>query len=119
MFVLIGDYVVNVNSISRIDFSRLEELVLTVHFEDRTSLPVVGIQTIELLMAIKPSAYEGRRMMWYRHAWAFHNLVAHPLMQILAFFKQYKLAIKIHDYTVPRPINRRHDVERSRKYQRA
>jgi hypothetical protein len=37
------------------------------------------------------------------HMWAIHNLFAHPLMQILAWFRLYKQAIWIHNITVPKP----------------
>ena len=33
---------------------------------------------------------------------AFHNIVAHPLMQILSWVGKYDLANKIHDYTLPK-----------------
>lgn len=33
---------------------------------------------------------------------AFHNIVAHPLMQILNWVGKYDLANKIHDNTLPK-----------------
>lgn len=59
---------------------------------------------IEALLLVKASLLEGHRMRWAKHAWAVHNLVGHPLMQLLAFAGQYDLAIKVHDLTVPHPI---------------
>ena len=38
-----------------------------------------------------------------RGAWAVHNLVGHPLMQILAWLGERELALAVHDATVPRP----------------
>jgi hypothetical protein len=113
-FVLIGEHVINTDLIERIDFSNIEDLRLTVYFKNSKPTVVIGIQTIDILMAIKPSAFESRRMRWYRHVWMFHNLVGHPLMQMLAFLKQYKLAMRVHDLTIPRPLGRnlKWDAER-------
>jgi hypothetical protein len=33
--------------------------------------------------------------------WAVHNLIGHPLMQIFFMLKMEKLAIAIHDSTLP------------------
>lgn len=119
MFLLLGDQLVNASDIDRIDFSRIDELTILVHLKDHPVIVVLGIQAIDLLMAIKPSALESRRLRWYRHAWAAHNLIGHPLMQLLAFFKQYKLAMRVHDLTVPRPIGRKlHAEDDSRRNKR-
>ena len=115
MFILIGENVINIDSISRIDFANIEDLRIRVYFKHSQPLEVVGIQVIDILMTVKPSAFESRRLRWYRHAWSFHNLVGHPLMQLLAFFKYYKMAIKVHDATVPRPLGRRYDTYELRK----
>lgn len=106
-FILIGENIVNIDTIDRIDFSDIEKLRIVVYLKhsSKHGLIVVGIQVIDILMTIKPSALEGRRMRWNRHAWSIHNLVGHPLMQVLAYLKYYKLAMKVHDLTVPRPID--------------
>ncbi len=102
-FVIIGQNIVNVDAIDWIDFSNIEKLRLKVHFRESESIEVCGIQVIDILMTVKPSALEGRRMRWNRNAWSIHNLIGHPLMQVLAYLKYYKLAMKVHDLTVPRP----------------
>ncbi len=110
-FILIGEQVVALDTISRIDFSNIEDLRLRVDFKSGSAIDVIGIQVIDILMVVKPSALESRRMRWYRHIWSFHNLVGHPVMQVLAFFKYYKAAIWVHDVTVPRPLGPRHDFK--------
>ena len=115
-FVLLGESVVNVDLISRIDFSNIEDLHIKVYMKDSRFIDVVGIQVIDILMAIKPSAFESRRMRWYRHIWSFHNLVGHPLMQVLAYLKYYKAAIWVHDITVPKPLGPRHDFQKAKNH---
>lgn len=58
---------------------------------------------LELVWTLKPSALEGKRFRWYKHAWAFHNLIAHPVMQLLAWCGLYTQAMWVHDATTPRP----------------
>lgn len=110
-YVQIGDKLVHISQIEGIDLSKLDDLVIKVFIKGfprwQRSYDVVGIQAIDLLMIIRPSVLESRRLRWKRHAWAFHNLIGHPLMQILAFFKKYYLAMAVHDFTVPRPIGKR------------
>lgn len=62
-----------------------------------------GFDAIEAVMAIKPSALEGRRLKWHKGAWWTHNMFGHPIMQILASLGFTKAAIRFHDYTTPRP----------------
>lgn len=111
MFVRINHKLVNVSQILEVDTTNLEDLTLFVKIRDRSQKTrrerVVGIQAIELLMTIRPSMLESRRLRWPRHAWAIHNLVGHPLMQLLAFFGKHKLAMRVHDATVPRPLGRK------------
>jgi hypothetical protein len=38
-----------------------------------------------------------------RHAWAIHNLIGHPLMQIFSWLHLTEVGLKIHDATVPNP----------------
>ena len=35
--------------------------------------------------------------------WAVHNLVGHPLMQILTWLGKPELGVRVHDATTPRP----------------
>ncbi len=103
-FLTIGTVVIPVSAVQEIDISEVEQLTTRVLHGGRWTT-VTGIPAIDVIYFLKPSALEGRRFRWIRNAWAFHNLVAHPLMQILALLKQYQLAMRIHDATVPRPLD--------------
>ena len=111
MFLRINHKLIPAARIREVDITNIEDLRLNIYLEDGPDVlrieSVQGIQAIELLMALRPSVLESRRLRWARHAWAFHNLVGHPLMQLLAFFKKYKLAMQVHDSTVPRPLGRK------------
>lgn len=82
--------------------SKLEIHLWTKHHKVFT---LRGVPAIEALMQLKPSALEGRyRLRYQRHRWVLHNLVGHPLMQILSFFRLHKLALEVHDRTCPKPL---------------
>lgn len=103
MFVKLDNTTVRLDTIEAIDDSKIEDWIIVVkhkHGEDTVS----GFFAVELLWMLKPSALEGKRLRWKKNIWIIHNIIAHPLMQILAFFKCYKLAMWIHDSTVPKPI---------------
>lgn len=104
-FLTIGTTVIPIDAIQEIDISEIEQLKIGILHGGRWTA-VTGIPAIDTIYSLKPSALEGKRFRWIRNAWAFHNLVAHPLMQILAFFKQHSLAMRIHDATVPRPLGK-------------
>lgn len=93
--------------VSRLDFSRIEELVVDVHLRDGSCLRATEIDALELAMLTKPSVLEGKRLRWAKRAWLVHNLVGHPLMQLLALFGCYRKAFAVHEATVPRPTGRR------------
>lgn len=67
------------------------------------SYVALGFDAIEAIWCLKPSAVEGRRLKWKKNAWAFHNVIAHPLMQLLAWCGFKREAIYLHDVTTPRP----------------
>jgi hypothetical protein len=102
-FLLAGPRLIRFGMIRWVDFSEIERLKIVVH-HDGGADTVAGIQAIEALMLLKPSALESRRLRWKKGAWMLHNLVGHPLMQVLALFRRYRWAMKIHDVTVPRPV---------------
>jgi hypothetical protein len=103
-FVRVGtDLVVAVTEIEELDCSRLESYRVSVTLRSGRIIELEGQQAFDLVMAVKPSAFEGKRFRFARHAWAFHNLVAHPLLQVLAWAGFARLGFRIHDATVPRP----------------
>jgi hypothetical protein len=101
-FILAGGRLINEASVRWVDISDIERLRIVVHHDDGADV-IERIQAIEALMTLKPSAFESKRLRWARHAWAIHNLIGHPLMQVLAFFRLYRHAMHVHDVTVPRP----------------
>lgn len=94
--------VFRLDDISTADFSRIEHLEATVTMRNGHVFMARDIDALELAFAIKPTAVEGRRLRYARYAWMVHNLVGHPLMQVLALFKLYRCAFYIHDATAPR-----------------
>lgn len=103
MFLRAGSVVFDPADISRVDFTEVESLRAKVWLKDGSLLSVEGPDVIELALLTRPSVLEGRRLRWARHAWAVHNLVAHPLMQMLAFAGYGKLGVRLHDATIPHP----------------
>ena len=99
--------IISPDNVLAIDTSELEQLKITVITKTHGDIVVTGIQALEAVMLLKPSALENRRLKWAKHVWSIHNLIGHPLMQILAYLRCYKAAIKVHDATVPRPIGRK------------
>lgn len=110
-FLKSGDIVFNKYDISHIDCSDIENLIVKVTLRDGTNFIAQDIHAIELMMQIKPSALEGKRLRWPKFVWLIHNILGHPLTQILALLKLYKLAFWIHDVTVPKPIGKKEKKE--------
>lgn len=103
-FVRVGaDLVVAVSEILKLDCTHLESFRVSVTLQSGEVIELCGQQALDLVMAVKPSAVEGKRFRFARHAWAFHNLVAHPVLQLLAWCGLPKLGFRVHDATVPKP----------------
>ena len=101
-FLKTGRDLLPVEKILRADYSNIMDLRLKV-FTTEGAFEIEGIDALEGAMLLNPACLEGKRLRWKRHVWAFHNLVGHPLMQVLAFAKLYKWAFWVHDKTVPKP----------------
>lgn len=107
-FVKIDGLLVNANMIRSVDLSLLSRGLVHVNYAPDSGYagaprPVRGAEAIDLIMTLKPSALEGTRLKWLRRAWMVHNLIGHPGMQLLALFRQYDWAMRLHEMTVPRP----------------
>lgn len=100
-FVKAGAHLVAVDAVTSVDCSRIEALEVTVHYRDGVDV-AVGPDAIDVVMALRPSALEGKRLRFARHAWAVHNLVGHPLLQILVWLGARRLGMAVHEATVPR-----------------
>lgn len=105
-FVKAGNEIIPVRDITRIDISGIERGFISVFHEGRV-LEAHDFDAFEIVMLLHPAALEGRRLRWAKNAWAFHNLVAHPLMQLMVWLGFKKLAIQLHDATVPKPVGSR------------
>lgn len=95
------------DNIATADFSSIEQLQVRVVLKTGQEILVEEIDAMELAMRIKPSVLESRRLRWPRWTWVLHNMVGHPLLQVLALFKRYKWAFWVHDATVPRPLGKK------------
>jgi hypothetical protein len=102
-YIIAGDHLIAISDVRVIDFSQIEQLKILLYTDGKEFL-IEGIQAIDCLMQLRPSALENRRLRWAKNAWVLHNMVGHPIMQILAFFRKYDWAMWIHDHTVPRPV---------------
>lgn len=106
-FVKSENIIFRKDDISYIDCSNIENLEVKVVLKNGQNFLVHEIHAIEIVMQVKPSLFEGKRLKWPKFVWCIHNLFAHPLTQILALLKFYKLAFWIHDVTVPKPKGRK------------
>lgn len=89
--------------ITKIDCTEIENLRVKLHLLAGDIVTVEGLDAIEIVMKAKASLIEGKRFKFHKGMWIIHNMVAHPLMQILALMRLFKLAIWIHEITVPKP----------------
>jgi len=102
-FIRVGRKILPVVDIRDIDLDHLEQGTIRINLHSGHSLESRGIEAIDILMQVKPSALEGKRLKWDRNVWAAHNLLIHPAMQILAFCGLKRQAVRLHDATIPRP----------------
>jgi hypothetical protein len=98
-----GNNLIPFGDVERVDISAIEQEQAIIVTQGGLYYFANGFDAIEAVMLIKPSALEGRRLKWRQGAWAFHNIVGHPLMQILAWLGFKRKAIWLHDITTPRP----------------
>ncbi len=105
-FLKMDGYLISIDDISSIDYSKIEyEYKVTIITKQGVVAVATELNAIECLMQIRPSALEGKRLRWAKRVWYIHNLIGHPLMQVLAMFGLYKAAFLVHDMTVPKPIS--------------
>ena len=102
-FVRVGEALIPDERIVSVDLSCLAEAQVSITLDNQIEYVVYGHDAIDFVMRTRPEALEGRRLSWARHAWAIHNLVAHPALQIFHWLGMTKLGLWVHDITVPRP----------------
>ena len=106
MFIHFNGCIHPINRINFIDVSSFVETgEITVHLQFRSEI-VKGPEAVNVIMELCPAVLEGKRAEYARHSWAIHNLIGHPLMQIMTWLGLSHLGIKIHDATVPNPITK-------------
>lgn len=59
-----------------------------------------ALRLFEVLLEETIKEKESRRGKWYAN-WAIHNLIAHPLSEIMHWLHLGKLGGRLHDLTVP------------------
>lgn len=105
VFILTDTRLININSITTIDIKNINKLELNI-FTNVNERPfqATGIRAIDILMQLKPNALEGvKELKWKPGVWKVHNMLGHPLMQILCGLGFNKAGIWVHDNTVPKP----------------
>lgn len=104
-FAKVNDQLIHFDEIKKVELSELMTETIIVYCKDGSEHTVTGFAALELVWLLKPSALEGKQYIkWKKHYWAIHNLLAHPIMQLLAFARLYKQAIFVHEVTVPKPV---------------
>lgn len=107
MFLHYNNKLVNVDTIQWVDCANYENhqfvIVHYATFKEKVANP----EAIAVIMALNPAILEGKKVGFVRHSWAIHNLIGHPLMQIFTWLHLTKLALWIHDITVPEPKGNR------------
>lgn len=103
-FIKAANILIPVTAVERADISCIENGIVDITYDGGKLVRVEGFDALEAVMLLNPSALEGRRLRWVKHAWAFHNLVAHPIMQIMVWIGLKKQGLWLHDVTVPKPL---------------
>lgn len=98
-----GQDLIPFSRVKTVNIGSIEKEIAIIVDVDGNEYVAEGFDAIEAVMAVKPSALEGRRLKWNKNAWVMHNFFGHPIMQFLALIGFKKTAIWIHDVTTPRP----------------
>src|SRR5579864_8525005 len=109
MFVHFNGRIVNSDTIRQIQYEDLatKGYIRVVFKKELDRIEIVeGPQAFDVIMRLCPDALEGERASYQRHAWAIHNFLGHPLMQLFSWLGLRELGLKIHDETVPNPITK-------------
>lgn len=108
MFVHYKNKIVNANQIVKVDVEPyLRDGFIKIYRVDLPSYDyevVSGPEAFTIIQTLCPAVLEGKRARYVKNSWAVHNLIGHPLMQIFSWLKLPALGIKIHDATVPEPV---------------
>lgn len=105
MFIKFNDKIINVSTIKSLETDTLlsDGYISILYLNSYAVERVHGQEAIDIIMRLCPSAIEGKPVKFEKFRWAIHNLIGHPVMQILSFVGLTSLGLKIHDATVPNP----------------
>lgn len=105
-FVYYNHKIMNCENIKYIDAEKLltDDLIKINYLNYELPEKVYGMEAINVIMRISPGFLEGKRMRHKKYSWIFHNMIAHPFMQICFLFGLNSLGIKMHDLTIPNVI---------------
>ena len=101
--VFADGHAIPVHNVHSLDFNEIQNGIVRVTTMDGHIYVARGFEAYRLIIERAPRDMEGKRLRWAKHSWAVHNLVAHPLLQILAWLGFPKLGMRIHDRTQPIP----------------
>lgn len=102
MFVSYNGKVVSTSNIAEIFCAKyISEDYVIVRYHNLDIEFVKGVEALNLIHATCPNVLEGKRGKYKRNAWMIHNLIGHPVMQILCWLGLHTLGIKVHDLTIP------------------
>jgi len=102
-FLKAGQSLIPLSLVEEVGLEEVEADVVRIRWGGGQIAYARGFDAVEAVMLTRASALEGRRLRWRKGAWALHNVLAHPLMQILAWLGFTRLAIRLHDATTPTP----------------
>lgn len=97
-----GNFLIPVSRVRAVNIERIEEQIVSVERDDGKVFLAEGFDAIDIVLQLKPSALEGRRLRWRAGAWAWHNTAGHFGLQVLVWLGLKKAGIRWHDYTTPR-----------------
>lgn len=104
-FLKMDKGLVEIDNIGSIDLEKLEsDYLITIVTKQGITFIATELNAIECIMQIRPASLEGKRLKWAKRVWYVHNLVGHPLMQILVMLGLRKWGFYVHDVTVPKPL---------------
>lgn len=98
-------YMIPLHRVRYVDLNELSSGKVAVHLLDGEVKYAVEFEAYRI--AIQSQNLEGKPLRWVRHAWWFHNLVAHPVLQIAVWLGFRKFGMRIHDNTSPKPLSLR------------
>ena len=103
-FLMAAGHLIRISDVRTVDYIGIEHGHVDITVNTGAVHRAEGFDAIEAVMLLKPGALEGKRLRWRRNAWAWHNFVIHPVMQVLVWLGYKKQAIRLHDGSVPKPI---------------